>query len=188
MSVDNQKGIFERFAFVFYPLILISVVLAAYLLGNVKKYDEQLSTDIASYVCLVIAISSISYGVVNLVLQHLALNWPEQTCKIIDKKMTSYSLMGAKMIKPLIYFEYSYFNKVFVSNKVTKSLAYFSDHEKAQNIYNKYEINNHNKCFINPNNPKQAVLEKNVQYKYFFSSLFIFFLFIFIFMKGQNYL
>lgn len=115
----------------------------------------------AGIICFVVAIK-------NIILQKEIMAWNVVNCLILEKE---YSTV------PIIYFLYSVKDIEYVSYKLHINAESSSLFNNWKSVGEKYSIACVYKCYVNPKNAEQAVLERSFDkvYFYFYSFFGLFF-------------
>lgn len=107
----------------------------------------------------------------NILHQYEVRKWQKIDCTVIKKELLKkYGFINYFMIQsvvPIIYFSFTINENVYFSDTVHLGTSSSTNEEKWKQIDNKYLVGFNYKCYVNPKNINQAVLETFVDWEYF---------------------
>ena len=170
----------RRYTFLFSIMILM-LIFGLIIIGS--KYEKLIGYSI---VLLLIAILFILLFQ-NLIKQILLRRWIETECLILNKSVfidESYGQFGTIVsYMPIIYYYYSFDNRVFVSDNLDYGLKSCMKEKNAQKRILGFQEDGIAKCFVNPRKPEESVLYVTFRWSriLLYLSGVIFFLFVLIY-------
>lgn len=106
--------------------------------------------------------------------------WEERTALILKSEVVTSRDDDGSVFRPEISFEYEYQGRTYRSSTWSTGYASSSYQGGAQSVVSRYPVGSEHPCFVNPDDPKQAVLDRSFQK----SNLFGLFMLIFLAIGG----
>ncbi len=106
--------------------------------------------------------------------------WEERTSLIIKSEVVTIHDDDGTVYSPEIEFEYEFQGRKYRSSTWSTGFTSSSSHSRAHSVVNRYPVGSEPPCFVNTDDPKQAVLDRSFQK----SNLFALFLLIFLVVGG----
>jgi len=139
--------------------ILIVIVSLLFIFFIIKDFDFMQTNISVEYIFIPISGLFFLWSIYNVFRQFNVKSWKKTYCKIIDTKIESnIDGRGNRTYTPLVFFRYSFDNNTYDSHNISFGQRALFTYNGASKILDNFEPQSKDFCYVNPENPKNAVL------------------------------
>ncbi|MFH1616136.1 MAG: DUF3592 domain-containing protein [Planctomycetota bacterium] len=109
------------------------------------------------------------FGIRPIIKVITAQNWPQAPCKIVSAEVSSHEGGDSITYSIDIVYQYEFDGKTYESDRYDFTGGSSSGYESKAKVVRQYKKAQNPVCFVNPENPSEAVLHKGLHYGFFWA-------------------